>query len=162
MNPLYILLFSLLLAMVHVFLMKKPRTLKKILEVIFIYVMFISVGLTGTLAFYGHVFMGPEIAAKIGWKGGSPFQYEVGVADLSFGVIALLTPWIRGTYWIAAALVNAVFLIGCAVGHIRDLVLHGNTAVYNAGPVLWIGDLLVPVLIFALAVAISKMKDKKR
>jgi hypothetical protein len=158
MNPLYILLFSILLAAAHIFLMKKPRTLKKMLEVIFMYVMFISVGLTGVLAFYGHVFMGPEIAAKIGWKGGSPFQYEVGVADLSFGVIALLIPWIRGTYWIAAALVNAIFLIGCAVGHIRDLMIHGNTAVYNAGPVLWIGDLLVPVLILALAGVISRKK----
>jgi hypothetical protein len=161
MEPFVILLVTILLILVHTLFMKKPRTTKKIIDIAFIYSMVVMVGLGGIIAFIGHVFFGPNIAAMIGWMPGSPFQYEVGVADLALGVTAILVPWIRGTYWISAALANAIFLIGCAVGHIKDLMLAGNTAAYNAGPVLYINDIAVPLIILILAVASIKVIVKK-
>ncbi len=147
---------------VHAAIMKKPRTLKKMLEIAFIYIMVVNIGFGGLIAFFGHVFNGPQIAAMIGWPAGSPFQYEVGVADLAFGVIAVLTIWIRGNFWFAAALANAIFLIGCAVGHIRDLILSGNTAVYNAGPSIYLTDIVIPVIVLILAIAIPQIGGKRK
>lgn len=161
MEPIVLMLVTLLLILIHTLLIKKPRTTKKVIDVAFIYSMVVMVGLGGILAFVMHVFFGPKIATMIGWMPGSPFQYEVGAADLALGVTAILVPWVRGTYWLAAALANAIFLIGCAAGHIRDLMMAGNTAVYNAGPVLYINDIVVPLIILILAIASIKVIAKK-
>jgi hypothetical protein len=157
MEPIVILSLTLIAILIHSLLMKK-RTTKKVLEITFLYFMVIQVGLGGIMAFIMHVFFGAKTAAMIGWAAGSPFQYEVGVADLAFGVTALLVPWIRGTYWIAAALVNAIFLLGCSVGHVISLVKSGNTAAYNAGPVLFISDIAIPISILVLAIILNKKK----
>lgn len=162
MEPLVLLCASLTLTAVHILLMKKPRTAGRMIDIAFIYSMVILAGLGGIVGFVMHVFFGPRTAGMIGWMPGSPFQYEVGVADLAFGVVALLVPWIRGSYWLAAALGNAVFLVGCAVGHIRDLWATGNDALYNAGPVLYISDIAVPVALVILAVLSRKAADGER
>jgi hypothetical protein len=161
MEPFFSLILTLFLILARAFLMKKPRTAKKIIEVAFIYSMVVMVGLGGLVGFVMHAFFGPRTAAMIGWLPGSPFQYEVAVADLAFGVVGLLVPWIRGSYWLAAALGNAVFLIGCAAGHIKDLLKAGNTALYNAGPVLYISDIAVPLIVLGLAVASMKVSEKE-
>ena len=142
----------------HVAFMKKPRTKGNILEVVFIYLMVINFGIGGIIAFIGHVFFGPSVAAQIGWPAGSPFQYEVGVADLAFGVTALLVPWIKGSYRLAAALGNSIFLLAAAVGHIRSLTVSGNAAVYNIGAPIIIADIIMPIVVLGLAFA---LKDKE-
>ena len=162
MYPLIFLFISILSILIHLFFMKKPRTLKKIIEISFLYMIVINLAFSGILAFYGHVFMGPEIAKKIGWAPGSPFQFEVGVADLAFGITALLCIWIRGTYWIAAALANSIFLFGAAFGHIRDMIMKGNFSVYNSGYVLWVSDMLLPALILGLAITNHVVASKKK
>ncbi|MCX7125340.1 MAG: hypothetical protein NTU49_06255 [Gammaproteobacteria bacterium] len=51
--------------------------------------MFFAVGLSGLWGFAVHVFY-PDLAAKfIGWPN-SPFQFEVGVANLGMGVAGVL------------------------------------------------------------------------
>jgi hypothetical protein len=157
MEPIVILSLTLLAILIHSLLMKK-RTTKKVLEVTFLYFMVIQVGLGGIMAFIMHVFFGAKTAAMIGWAAGSPFQFEVGVADLAFGVTALLVPWIRGTYWLAAALANATFLLGCSIGHFMSVYQRGDTAVYNVGPVLFISDIFIPISILILAIILNKKK----
>jgi len=51
---------------------------------------------------------------------------------------------------VATGLAFSVFGLGAAFGHIRDAVLHNNYSPYNVGPVLYIGDILVPVMILSL------------
>ncbi len=95
--------------------------------------------------------MADEIARKIGWQPGSPFQFEVGLGDLSWGVCGVLCIWLRQGFWTATGIGSSVFLLGCAFGHIRQMIQEGNMAIYNAGPVLWIGDLGVPITILDFA-----------
>jgi len=134
----------------HLGLSKQPRTRSRVVELLFLYFIVINIGFGCLLAWYGHTFMADEIARKIGWKPGSPFQFEVAVADLSWGVCGLLCIWLRQGFWTATGIGSAVFLVGCAFGHVRDIIEQGNVAVYNAGPVLWIGDLAVPMTILVL------------
>jgi hypothetical protein len=101
--------------------------------------------------------MADEIARKIGWQPGSPFQFEVAVADLAWGVCGVLCIWLRRGFWVATGIGNSVFLLGCAFGHIRQIVQEGNTAIYNAGPVLWIGDIGVPLTLLILLFIYAKL-----
>ena len=134
----------------HLTLSKQPRTRARRVELLLLYLLVINIGLGGLLAWYGHTFMADEIARRIGWQPGSPFQFEVALANLSWGVCGVLCIWLRQGFWTATGIGSAVFLLGCVFGHIRDIVQHGNVAIYNAGPVLWIGDLAVPIAILVL------------
>lgn len=145
----------------HLAMSKQPRTKARTVELLLMYLLVINIGLGCLLAWYGHTFMADEIARKIGWQPGSPFQFEVAVADLSWGVCGVLCIWLRQGFWTATGIGSAVFLLGCAYGHIRDMVKHGNEAIYNAGPVLWIGDLTVPLAILVLLFLRFKFEDRK-
>lgn len=134
----------------HLALSREPRTKARIVELLLLYLLVINIGAGSLLAWYGHTFMADEIARKIGWEPGSPFQFEVALADLSWGVCGVLCIWLRRGFWTATGIGSSVFLLGCAFGHILDIVERGNVAIYNAGPVLWIGDLAVPITVLIL------------
>jgi len=144
----------------HLSISNQPRTKTRIVELLLLYFLTVNIGLGGILAWYGHTFMADEIARKIGWQPGSPFQFEVAVADLSWGICGLLCIWIRKAFWTATGIGSAVFFLGCAVGHIREILQEGNMAVYNAGPVLWIGDVGIPLAILALLLIRSRLEDE--
>jgi hypothetical protein len=145
---------------VHLSLSKQPRTKKRVVELLLLYLLAVNIGIGGILAWYGHTFIADEIARKIGWQPGSPFQFEVALADLSWGVCGVLCIWLRKGFWTATGIGSSVFFLGCAFGHIRQIIQEGNMAIYNAGPVLWIGDLGVPITILVLLFILSRL-DKK-
>ena len=156
MMGLIFLFVSLVAILVHS-LFLKDKSLRNILEVIFLYLLFINLGIGSTIAGLSHIFNGPATAQLIGWASGSPFQYEVGVADLAMGILGLLSPFIRGNFWVAAVIVNSTFLLGCLVGHINDLVKSGNAAAYNIGPNIFIADLIMPILLICLIILYGKL-----
>lgn len=111
------------------------------------YVLLFNMGITSLLAAYAHIFMGPIIAAQIGWPAGSPFQFEMGIANLSYGVLGMLAFWIRGRFWDAAIIGWSILLLGCFVGHLYDYLVHGNNAPLNIGIYIWINDLILPIFL---------------
>jgi hypothetical protein len=133
----------------HLWLGKRPVPASRCAEVLLLYLLVFCAGAGGVMAFLGHTFKAQEIALKIGWQP-SPFQFEVAVADLAFGVLGILCIWQRRGFWTATGIGYAVFLLGCGYGHVREMTLHGNFSPYNAGPVLWVNDLAVPVVILLL------------
>jgi len=133
----------------HLWQDKVPRTPLRVVEVVLLYLLVIFVGIGGLMGALGHVFYGREIALQIGWPPGSPFQFEVAMANLAFGVLGVLCVWQRGNFWTATGIGQAVFLLGCAYGHGKDM-LAGNLAPYNAGPGIWLYDVAVPLAILGL------------
>lgn len=117
-------------------------------EVLLGYVLLFNMGIVGLLAAYAHVFMGPEIAAQIGWQPGSPFQFEIGMANLSYGVLGVLAFWIRGRFWDAAIIGWSILLLGCFVGHLIQYFAYNDAAPLNIGVYIWFNDLFLPL--FAL------------
>jgi hypothetical protein len=89
-----------------------------------------------------HMFWGPPIAASIGWAP-SPFQWEVGGANLGIGIAGVWAGSFGREYWIAVIIAALVFLWVAGVGHIREIVTKRNFAVSNAGPIMFT-DFLVP------------------
>lgn len=153
----FLMTITIIAIVIHVFLMKQ-RSAKKIVEVILLYLLVINFGLGSLISGFMHVFNGPATAAMIGWAPGSPFQYEVGIADMAFGVILVLCLFIRGNFWLAAIIAESFFLFGCMVGHVRALVVSGNLAAYNIGPNIIMIDLVMPLVLIGLYVVYRKMK----
>jgi hypothetical protein len=141
-------------------ILKKRSGTADILDAIVTSMMFFNVGLGGIFAFVGHAFMADRIAARIGWPAGSPFQFEVAVANLAFGVIGLISARLKGDFRFAVASGYAVFLVGAGVGHIRQIISKGNFSEYNAGVFLFIGDLFIPILLLVLVLVHRKLTDR--
>jgi hypothetical protein len=144
----------------HLSLSRQPRTKSRVVELLLLYLLAINIGVGGILAWCGHTFMADEIARKIGWQPGSPFQFEVALADLSWGVCGVLCIWTRQGFWTATGIGSSVFFLGCAFGHIRQIIQEGNMAIYNAGPVLWIGDIGIPITILILLLIRSRLQKR--
>jgi hypothetical protein len=143
-------LIALIAASIHIALSPKRRSnTQAIVATYLIYLLFIYVGLMGILTAYAHVFRPIQTSASIGWST-SPYEYEVGMADLTLGVLGILCPWFRGNFWLATAVANAVWLLGDAIGHIRQMLLFNNHAANNSG-IFLAAELLTPTLILGLA-----------
>jgi ABC-type transport system involved in multi-copper enzyme maturation permease subunit len=125
-----------------------------------LYLLFVYVGLMGLLTAYAHVFRPLQTSASIGWSP-SPYEYEVGMADLTVGVLGVLCLWIRGNFWLATAIANAVWLLGDAVGHIREMVLNNNHSPNNAGTFL-AAEIIAPLVILFLALRYAQPVEQNR
>jgi hypothetical protein len=126
---------------------KYTRTTRRVAELFLFYILFFCVGFQGLVGFYGHAFRADEVAGKIGWPTGSPFQFEIAVTNLAFGVLGILCAKFRGNFWLATGIGSSIFYLGAAVGHIRDMIVNHNYAPYNTGLLLYVGDILVPGLV---------------
>ena len=71
------------------------------------------------------------------------------MADLTVGVLGLLSLWFRGNFWLATAIANAVWLLGDAIGHVRQLLIYNDHAANNAGIFLY-AEIATPLLILGL------------
>jgi len=139
----------------HLAFDRREKTLARVAEVILLYVLAIMVGLNGVIAFIGHAFFANQIALFIGWMPGSPFQFEIAVANLAFGVLGLLCIVIRGQFWTAVVIGQSIFYWGAAYGHIHQYLLLKDTAPGNIGGPFYM-DIAVPVVMIALLIAYRK------
>lgn len=113
-------------------------------------VLFYCFGLGFIYVWYFHAFMASFVAPTIGWQP-SPFEWELAWAELGIGVIAVLSLWRGYDMRLAATLTSAIFLFGCAAQHIHQILTVHNMAPGNAGPVLWFGDIALPLFLLILA-----------
>lgn len=112
------------------------------------WVLLLPIGVTGLWAGVFHIFFPTTAASFIGWRT-SPFQYEVGVADLAFGATACLAFWRGLEFKAAAVMVSSIALLGDAIGHVRQMLSAHNFAPGNAGIVFYM-DIACPLLAILL------------
>jgi hypothetical protein len=141
---------SIIFTLSHLYISKQWNP-KKIVEVFLANLIFFNIGFMGILSFYAHTHMSEDIAKAIGWPPGSPFQYEVAMADLAFGMLGLLSMWFRGLFWCATVLGSSIFLLGDFFVHMNEYLL-GDYAPYNIGVFVWLGDLIIPLLTLSLLI----------
>ncbi|MGA3199529.1 MAG: DUF6790 family protein [Halobacteriota archaeon] len=92
-----------------------------IVEPFLLWFLVIIVGIGSLWAFTGHAFVADDVARSIGWPTGGPFQFEVALHNLAVGVLGVPCFWVHGGFWSATVIAFAVFGIGAAYGHIRDM-----------------------------------------
>jgi hypothetical protein len=137
---------------------RKNLSSKRVVDICLLYLLLVHVGLTGLWAFFGHAFLSDQVAASIGWAAGSPFQLEIAMTNLAFGILGVLCMIFKDGFWLATGIGYSVFLFGAAFVHIREMVVAGNYAINNAGPTLYIGDIAIPLLICVLLAVKWRMK----
>ncbi len=71
------------------------------------------------------------------------------MAGLTVGVLGFLCMKFRGDVWLATAIANAVWLLGDAVGHIRQMTLYNNHASNNSG-IFLATEIMIPIVILSL------------
>jgi Na+/melibiose symporter-like transporter len=123
------------------------------------YLFIFPLGLAGLWAFVGHVFFPERAAAAIGWAP-SPFQFEVGYANLGIGLASLYAAYTGFYARVAVAIAASCFLIGAGIGHVMDISEHGNLAPGNAGPIL-VTDFLTPMAVLALLLVAAQRPRPK-
>jgi hypothetical protein len=114
----------------------------------------VAIGLPGIYTFVMHVFFPAVSAANIGWAM-SPFQYEVGIADLTVGVLGVAAFWGNFSFRLAAVVAATLWLGGDAVGHVHQMIAAHNFAPGNAGSWFWT-DVLVPLLLVVCTAIVWK------
>jgi hypothetical protein len=120
------------------------------------WILLLPIGVTGLWAGAFHLFLPATAAALIGWEV-SPFQFEVGMADLAIGVTACVSFWRDLSFKAAAVSVASVFLLGDAVGHVTQMLIARNFAPGNAG-VPFYTDISCPLLAIALLLVASRRR----
>lgn len=142
------LVFGLIASAIAYFAKPAPRTPAQLIEALFSWFLFFSIGVSHFYNFVMHVFFGDMAARFIGWAN-SPFQAEVGFASLGFSVVGFLA--FRGDLGLrkAAVVGPSIFLLGAAGGHVYQMITAHNFAPGNAGVMFW-SDIFLPVIAFTL------------
>lgn len=155
------------LGIITVFMIKKPNYYSGVLLVIGIFmgwltgyyqggyvdnlliqITFWFIGVGEIIGFTGHVLMTKKVAHSIGWEP-SPFQLELGWASLGMGIAGILTMWFHDGFIAAVIIINAVFLLGAAYTHAREMMVKKNFSPNNAG-VIFYTDILGPMILLIL------------
>jgi hypothetical protein len=122
-----------------------------VIETLLVYFLVINVGISALFAFIGHAFSSKKVAEYIGWPAGNPFQLEVAVANLSFGILGILCFWFRDGFLLATVIGFSIFAFGAAFVHIRDIIKNNNRSPGNAGLPLY-SDIIKPVVCIGLLI----------
>jgi hypothetical protein len=149
MTTIIVIAAALVVATVHLFVSRRPRTAERALSLYLLYTLVVGVGIGGLFGAMGHLFTPDKVAEELGWATGSPFQTEVGLFDLAFGVLGICCIWFRQQWWLAVTVGWTVFAVGAGVNHVR-LMSGEQGGALNAGSV--IPDLVVPALLIVLLV----------
>ncbi len=107
-------------------------------------------GVGGLLAAYAHTARAEKTAAYIGWQPGSPFQFEVGMANLALGVAGVMCLWMSQGFQVATGVIFAVFALGAARGHLDQHKKGADKHPGNSGVFLWLNDIIAPAAILVL------------
>ena len=114
------------------------------------WLLLLSVGVETLWAGLFHV-LAPQVAASsIGWQV-SPFQFEVGVADIAIGLVAIIAFWRSLAFKSAVVIYITLFYAGVAIGHVQQAILAQNFAPNNFGLLLVLTIAKVVVLPLLLA-----------
>ena len=142
-------------------LWRGPRPLPRwfVLDRALRYIFIFSLGLLGLWAFVGHVMFPVQAAAAIGWPP-SPFQFEVGYANLGLGLASLYAAFTTFYARVAVAIAASCFLVGAGIGHVHDIMAYDNLTPGNAGPIL-VTDFLTPMAVLVLLIASARRPSKR-
>ncbi len=150
------LVLPLLLAGIAIIVDKRAKTRERRLETLTIF-MFAFGAASGVAGALGHFFASDAVAEAIGWPAGSPFQLEMGFANLAMGVLAAIAVNRKDGFREATVIGSAVLSVGAFVVHVIDLVQHGNLAAGNT--LINITNLGEPALLIYLLWALRKAEQ---
>jgi hypothetical protein len=147
--PLFFPILASIIAAINIAVKKYTGT--KALETFLMWQLAAGFGLSLLWGGIGHLLFSDMVAQSIGWPTGSPFQLEVGMWDAAMGIVGLLCLKYKDGFWTAMVVGSGLFSFSAGLGHVWELVAHGNTAPNNAGAVMYM-DMLYPLFLAMLLI----------
>lgn len=149
--------------MIHIIALPEPaRNKAKIIELILLYQLIFSIGITSLVAFFGLTFLDQYIAKYTDWPA-CPFQQELANVNLAFGVLGILCIWFDTPFWMATIIGFSIWIFGDGIHHLYEAYVNKNFSSGNIGPMLYT-DLIVPIVLIVLLYlhrASSKSSDRR-
>ncbi|WP_160687963.1 DUF6790 family protein [Clostridium sp. C2-6-12] len=126
------------------------RTIEAIATNLLFYQLVITITLTGIQGFLGHVFKSDMVAEFIGWEKGSPFQKELGFAELGYGIAGVFCIWMNKDFWLATIVTFCSLFVGATIVHIKEMIKSSNFKPGNS--IIVLPDIIIPLTLIILYV----------
>ena len=123
--------------------------------------LFYSIGLGFLWAGIFHAFFQATAASSIGWQP-SPFEWELAWAEFGVAVTALLSLGRGYEMRLATTIVFVIFSAGATIQHVNQIICCHNYASGNAGSILWINDIALPIVLLFLAFSSRDAYERTR
>jgi hypothetical protein len=120
------------------------------------WMLLLGIGVSYVWGGFFHVFFPDVAASSIGWAN-SPFQYEIGVADIAIGITAITSFWRSREFKAAVVAYIAVFSFGVTVGHVYQAIQASDYAPNNFGLLLLVT--ITEMIILPVALWITWRKE---
>ena len=124
---------------------RRIQTRSQKLEVYLLFLFGLGVAGNGIGGFFGHVFLSNVVAESIGWAPGSPFQLEMGFANLALGLLGFGAIARQDGFREATVIAVTVIGLGASIVHLIDIIQSGNLAPGNT--LQNVSNLLRPALL---------------
>ncbi len=144
--------------LIHLALTKEKMTKKRFVELMLLYQIVFSLGLTSLLAFIGFTFMPEYIAKFTNWPA-CPFEQQMGNVNLGYAVLGIMCIWFRGNFWIATIIGFSIWILSDGFAHLSDMIRHNNYSPGNVGVPLYT-DFIVPIVLLILLFLHIKLDRK--
>jgi hypothetical protein len=151
-------ILPLVLAGVVLLVDKSASTRERRIEVFMIFLFALGVAGSGIGGFFGHLFLSNQVAESVGWPTGSPFQLEMGFANLILGVLGIIAVGRRDGFREATVIAVTILGFGATVVHIIDILETGNLAPGNT--IQNFANLVRPTLLIGFLIAARRAELK--
>jgi len=151
-------ILPLLLAGVVLLIDRTSTSRERKIEVFLIFLFALGVAGSGISSFFGHMFLSDQVAEGVGWPAGSPFQLEMGFANLILGVLGIIAVGRRDGFREATVIAVAILGFGATIVHIIDILETGNLAPGNT--IQNFSNLVRPVLLIGFLIAARHAEAK--
>lgn len=137
---------------------RSTSTRERKIEVFLIFLFALGVAGSGISGFFGHLFLSDQVAEGVGWPVGSPFQLEMGFANLILGVLGIIAVGRRDGFREATVIAAAILGFGATIVHIIDIFETGNLAPGNT--IQNFSNLVRPSLLIGFLIAARRAEAK--
>jgi len=151
-------ILPLLLAGVILLIDQSTSTRERKIEVFLIFLFALGVAGSGISGFFGHLFLSDQVAEGVGWPVGSPFQLEMGFANLILGVLGIIAVGRRDGFREATVIAVTILGFGATIVHIIDIFETGNLAPGNT--IQNFSNLIRPSLLIGFLIAARRAEAK--
>jgi hypothetical protein len=151
-------ILPLVLAGIVLLIDKSTNSRERKLEVFLIFLFALGVAGSGIGGFFGHIFLSDLVADAVGWPIGSPFQLEMGFANLALGVLGIIAVGRRDGFREATVIAVTIIGFGATIVHLIDIFETGNLAPGNT--IQNFANLLRPILLIGILYAARREEAK--
>lgn len=154
-----VLLLGLAVGIIHLIVRRKSLNKAAGMELLVLYCIFFGIGLVSVAAFIGQAFFAERMASMIGWL--SPLHKDIAMYAGVWGLLGLLSVWIRGSFVHAVVIGWSAFMIGAGIVHMKEAIVPASNAAASFGSIYFdMGAIVLMLILWATWLGLKKYKGR--